>query len=259
MWLDKLATAARSRVDTGYYDERPSREDPNSPGSHRSLAQAIQRHDPAIVAEIKPARPEGQRFDVDPTRQAKRYAAGGACAISVLTDPDHFDGSLKNLQRARTAKLPVLMKDFLVDPRQLEAAAAWGADAVLAIARLPREQHTPYAIEEACEDAHELGLEVLVEVVTEDELATAIQAHADVIGINVRDLDTLEVDPERTRRLLASRRVHVPVLHLSGVSQPADLQDALAAGADGALVGTHLMQAEDPTLAIEALVGEEAA
>jgi indole-3-glycerol phosphate synthase len=249
VWLDKLVDATRDRVEAGFYDERPS--EPLEPNG--SLADALRAADPAIVAEIKPARPDGSPFPVDPAQQARRYAEGGACAISVLTDGDHFDGSLANLEAARVADRPLLMKDFLVDPRQAEAARAWGASAVLAIARLPREGYTDYTLADACRDAHDAGLEVLAEVVTEDELDRALAAGADAIGVNVRDLDTLDLDPARVHDLLATRELDVPALHLSDVDEPADVRRALDAGAQGALVGTHLMAAEDPARRIEVL------
>lgn len=249
MWLDDLVGATRERVDAGFYDERP--ESPLAPNG--SLAEAIRNADPAVLAEIKPARPEGQTFGADVAQQAERYASGGACGISVLTDRDHFDGELSNLQRARGAGLPLLMKDFLVDPRQIQAAEAWGASAVLAIARLPREGYTDYTLEEAVADAHEAGIEVLAEVVTEAELEQALDASADAIGINVRDLDTLELDADRVARLLQDREIDVPVLHLSDVSGPKDVETALGAGADGVLVGTHVMAAEDPEQAVRDL------
>lgn len=245
MWLDDLVAATKDRLGAGYYRRRPPEfQSPTLDPS--SLAEAIQGHEPAVLAEIKPARPSGASFDVDVEEQARRYAQGGACGISVLTDPDHFGGGLENLQKAQTTGLPVLMKDFLVDPAQIEAARAWGASAILAIARLSGEGYTDYTLEQAVKDAHAQGLEVLAEVVTEAELDRALAAGADVVGINVRDLDTLEVDPTRVERLLRGRSLSVPVLHLSGIETPGDLDEAMASGVDGALIGTALMDAEDP-------------
>jgi indole-3-glycerol phosphate synthase len=241
--LKRLVDATRERVDAGYYDEDPPAGDVQPAGS---FADAIETADPAIVAEIKPSRPTGPARQVDVAQRAQRYAEAGADAISVLTDPDHFDGFLANLPEARGADLPLLMKDVCVAPEQVQAARAWGASAILFIARLPRGGYTEYTMQEAVEDAHEAGLEVLAEVVDEDELDEAIAAGADVVGVNTRDLDTLEVDPDRTRRLLGDRALDVPALHLSGVEGAADVQAALDAGADGVLVGGHLMQVDDP-------------
>lgn len=255
MWLARLVDATRDRLEAGYYDKRP--QPPPSPPEGvpdaASLRRAIERARPAVLAEIKPARPEGAVRDVDIAQQAKAYAAGGACGISVLTDPDHFGGALENLATARQAGLPVLMKDFLLDTRQIDAAAAWGASAVLVIARLHDEGHASLGLGEAIEAAHAAGLEALVEVVTEDELDAALTAGADVVGINTRDLDSLEMDASRVERLLDGRDLPVPVLWLSGISSGKDVRRALKAGADGVLVGTAVMAADDPARAVREL------
>lgn len=250
MWLDRLVGATRERLEEGYYERRPGAFLSSSPPSLRA---AIERAHPAILAEVKPARPDGSRWRIDPGQQARAYAAGGACGISVLTDPDHFDGDLEHLQAGRSAGVPLLMKDFLIDERQLEAARAWGASAVLVIARLPREGYTDLSVREAVEAAHERQLEALVEVVTEAELDAALEAGADVVGINERDLDTLEQDPSRTERLLSGRELPVPALHLSGIAGPEDVQRALKASAAGVLVGTAAMDAEDPSAFVRRL------
>lgn len=250
MWLDRLVSATRDRLDEGYYARRPAALVSEHPPSLRA---EIERARPAVVAEVKPARPEGSRWRTDPGRQARAYAAGGACGISVLTDPDHFDGDLNNLQAARSTGLPLLMKDFLIDEAQIAAARAWGASAVLVIARLPREGYTDLTVQQAVQALHDAGLEALVEVVTDAELETALAAGADVIGINERDLDTLEQDPDRTARLVGGRTLERPVLHLSGVQGPEDVTRALKAGASGVLVGTAAMDAADPTAFVRSL------
>lgn len=250
MWLERLVGAAHKRVEQGYYDARPDRSLP----PHGSLRASVQRAYPALIAEIKPGRPTGQPQAVDVAEIAAAYAEGGACGISVLTDPDHFGGSLENLQLAGRAHLPLLMKDFVVDEAQVQAAAAWGASAVLAIARLHTEGYTDTPLARIVDRARELDVEVLVEVVTEEELDLALATGADLLGINVRDLDTLEMDPDRPRRLLQGREIDQPVLHLSGIETAADVADALEAGADGVLVGTSLMASENPTQATRALL-----
>lgn len=250
MWLQRLVDAAVARVEAGTYEARPPA--PLEPIG--SLRSAVERAYPALVAEIKPGRPQQARRDVDVAALAEAYARGGACAISVLTDPDHFGGSLSNLERARGAHLPLLMKDFVVDERQLEAAAAWGASAVLAIARLHTEGYTDLPLPRLVARAHELGLEVLAEAVTPEELDACLGAGADLVGINVRDLDTLALDPQRPRRLLEGRRLPVPALHLSGIATAEDVAAALKAGARGVLVGTTLMDADDPATAVRSLL-----
>lgn len=243
MWLDRLVDAAQARVEEGYYRRRPGAFVSEAPAS---LAENVREERPAIVAEVKRARPSGDAWDVDAGRQARAYASGGASGVSVLTDPDHFDGNLSHLFQARSAGLPLLMKDFLVSEEQIQAGRAWGASAVLVIARLSREGYIEPTVEDLVEAAHEAGLEALVEVVTLDELDTALEAGADIVGINQRDLDTLEHDPGRTRRLLEARSPSCPVLHLSGIQDKSDVKDALASGADGVLVGTAAMEAKDP-------------
>ncbi len=250
MWLDRLVGAARKRVEQGYYDARPSQ----ALAPIGSLRSSVERAYPALVAEIKPGRPTGQAREVDVAAIARAYARGGACGISVLTDPDHFGGSLVNLELAREAHLPLLMKDFVVDGAQVEAAAAWGASAVLAIARLHTEGYTDTSLARLVDQAHERGVEVLAEVVTDEELDLALASGADLLGINVRDLDTLEMDPTRPQRLLADRELDRPVLHLSGIETAGDVSQALRAGADGVLVGTSLMASEDPAHATRSLL-----
>jgi len=242
MSLDDLVASTRQRLDDGYYDKRPDQ--PVKPAG--SLVASLNFHDPAVVAEIKPARPSGQNWNVDVTEQAQAYAEGIAAGMSVLTDPDHFDGELETLTVAANTGIPALMKDFVIDPAQIEAARAFGASAVLVIARLPREGYTELSVEDAVDDAHEAGLEALVEVVTEAELEEAIEAGADAIGVNTRDLDTLEEDLDRPGRLLGDREIDVPTLWLSSVSEPEHVERALDAGADGVLVGTACMDADDP-------------
>lgn len=243
MWLDRLVEAARERVEDGYYDRRPGAFVSEAPSS---LADAVRGSRPGVVAEVKRARPEGTCWDVDPGQQARAYASGGASGVSVLTDPENFDGDLSHLFQARSAGVPLLMKDFLVSQAQVEAARAWGASAVLVIARLSREGYVRQSVQDLVSAVHEAGLEALVEVVTVDELDEALEAGADLVGVNQRDLDTLEHDPGRTRRLLEQRSPACPVLHLSGVEDAKDVRFALDSGADGVLVGSAAMDAEDP-------------
>lgn len=250
MWLDRLVGAARKRVDQGFYEARPA----SRLERYGSLRASVQRAYPALVAEIKPGRPTGEPRDVDVSKIAQAYAEGGACGISVLTDPDHFGGHLENLELARRAHLPLLMKDLVIDEAQVDAAAAWGASAVLVIARLHAEGYTNTPLADLVDRAHELGIEVLTEVVTDQELDLALDTGADLLGINVRDLDTLELDLDRPRRLLEDREIDPPVLHLSGIETADDVTRALAAGADGVLVGTSLMSAQDPRQATRELL-----
>lgn len=253
MWLERLVTATRERVERGYYDRRP----PARLGTGPSLRAAVERAYPAIVAEVKPGRPGEATRVVDVEALARAYAAGGACGISVLTDPDHFGGSLENLVLAGRAGLPLLFKDFVIDERQLDAAAAWGASAVLAIVRVHQAGLAALSYEDLVAGAHARELEVLAEVHADDELDVALAASPDLVGVNQRDLDTLEMDAERTASVLAGRKLGVPVLHLSGVEDAAGVARALKAGAQGVLVGSSLMRAKDPARAVHALTDLE--
>ncbi|MEW6058873.1 MAG: indole-3-glycerol phosphate synthase TrpC [Actinomycetota bacterium] len=208
---------------------------------------------PAVVAEVKRSSPSAGRIaDADPAARSRAYEAAGAAAVSVLTEERHFDGSLSDLRAVRAAtSLPVLRKDFLVHPAQLIEARAAGADAVLLIAAaLPMSE-----IEAMLETAGVLGLGALVETHSEGDLETALATGAEVIGVNARDLETLEVDVERAlaflRRVPADR---VAVLE-SGISTRAQVEQALEAGASAVLVGEALMRAGDPGAKLRELRG----
>lgn len=212
----------------------------------RSLREAIEgksrRGEVAIVAELKRRSPsQGElRETVDLISLAKSLEAAGAVAISVLT-AEEFGGSLEDLKAVKRAvSVPVLRKDFIVHEFQLHESLAAGADAVLLIARLLRER-TPSFVEKALE----LGLEPLVEVHAEEELKYALSSRAKLIGINNRDLETLEVDLARTEELLPLLGDRT-VVSESGIRDKKDLERVLRAGAKAALIGTALMKAPDP-------------
>jgi indole-3-glycerol phosphate synthase len=205
-----------------------------------------------IIAEIKRASPSRGPIlpDLDPSSLARAYAAGGAAAISVLTNGPFFSGSLADLAIARRAiELPVLRKDFTLDAYQLYEARAGGADAVLLIAAvledpLLRDLHAL---------AGELGLAALVEVHDERELERALAAGARVVGINARDLRTFRVDLGVVERLCP--RVPPPALAVaeSGIAGPDDVRRLHHAGARAFLVGESLAAAPDPRAAVAAL------
>jgi indole-3-glycerol phosphate synthase len=209
---------------------------------------------PAVIAEVKRASPSaGAIADADPAERARVYEGAGAAAISVLTEPLHFDGSLADLRAVHLATtVPVLRKDFLVHPSQLIEARVEGADAVLLIAAALSEIELR-AMLAAAED---LGLVALVETHSEDDLERALGTDAKVIGVNARDLETLQVDPDRALRLVSTiPRDRIAVLE-SGISTRAHVELALAAGARAVLVGEALMRAADPGAALRRLRGE---
>jgi indole-3-glycerol phosphate synthase len=220
----------------------------------RPFSEALVDEGIALIAEMKRASPS--RGPIRPgasvTEVVRAYETGGAAACSVLTEPEHFGGSLDDLAEAREAtSLPLLRKDFLVDEYQLLEARVAGADAVLLIVaalggrRLSRLAAT----------AGDLGMDSLVEVHDEEEMAAAIDAGAEVIGINNRDLHSLEVDLETTFRLLADVPAGTVVVAESGITRHDDVRALEDAGVDGILVGEALMRADDPAQAIRSLMG----
>jgi indole-3-glycerol phosphate synthase len=186
-----------------------------------------------------------------PAAIAREYEAGGAAAISVLTEPTFFDGALTHLENVRRAtSLPVLRKDFIVDDYQLLEARAAGADAVLLIAALLDAA----ALGRFMRLAGELGLAALVEVHTSGELSVAKDAGAGIIGVNSRDLRTLEVDLDVCGALMAEAPPGAVMVAESGVRRREDVARLMALGYDAFLVGEHLMTAADPVAALADLV-----
>ena len=197
-----------------------------------------------LLGELKKASPSKgvlrEEFDVDAL--ARAYAAGGAAALSVLTEPDYFQGDPTYLTRARAASgLPCLLKDFVVDPWQLDEAVSLGADAVLLIvALLPMER-----LETFLRMAAARNLDTLVEVHTEAELDLAVAAEANLIGVNNRDLSTFEVDPTLVLRLKPKIPDGVVVVAESGIGSPDDVRALARAGVDAALIGEAFMRRSD--------------
>jgi indole-3-glycerol phosphate synthase len=207
-----------------------------------------------IIAEIKRASPSKGDLapDLDPATLARAYEAGGAACLSVLTEPHFFKGSPADLIAARAAcSLPVLRKDFLFCDYQLYESAAMGADAVLLIARMLPESDLArlYAL------AGQLGLDALIEAASAHEVDRACRLGACLIGINTRDLQTFEMDPDRATRLAPPPAPGRIVISLSGISTRADIDRQLAAGVSRFLVGESLMRAQDPAAALRRLLG----
>jgi indole-3-glycerol phosphate synthase len=196
----------------------------------------------AIIAEAKKASPSKGVIqpDFDPVRIARNYQAGGAHCLSVLTDADFFQGSLTFIPQVRDAiDLPVLRKDFIVDPLQIEEARAVGADAILLIAAiLDRAQLRDFRLL-----AESLGMDALVEVHDERELDDALAAGSRLIGINNRNLHDFSVSLATTFRLLPRIPPEIPVVSESGIASAADMRRLKAAGVKAALIGESLMRA----------------
>jgi indole-3-glycerol phosphate synthase len=218
------------------------------------LREALSAPGIGVIAEIKRRSPSAGelRAEVDVATIAKSYAEAGASALSVLTEGPHFGGSLDDLRAAKAAcALPILRKDFIVDPFQLEEACAAGADAVLLIvAALPASQ-----LASLHEQASAAGLDVLVEVHDERELDVAIEVGSKIIGVNNRDLRDFSVDVGRTFALLGRMPKDVVVVSESGIDSPVQLERLHVAGVDAVLVGEALMRSPDPGGALSRLRG----
>lgn len=206
-----------------------------------------------LLCEIKRASPSQGllKGDLDPAAMSRLYQQGGAAAISVVTEPDHFQGDPEWIGVVRAAStLPVLMKDFFLDSYQILDAADRGADAVLLIAALLSEVQLQRLITEA----RLLGLDCLVEVHDEDELERSVRAGATLVGINNRDLRTFQVDLETSIRLLPRVPPLVTAVAESGFSRPADLTRVAASRCDAVLMGEVFMRSADPVATLKELV-----
>jgi indole-3-glycerol phosphate synthase len=213
---------------------------------------SLQGEGVAVIAEIKRATPRlgAVAPDLDAGAAARSYAAGGATALSVLTEPGSFAGSLADLGAAKAAGLPVLRKDFILDEIQLLESRVAGADAVLLIVRILGDELDRLVT--ACEA---LGMDALVEVFDETDVQRANAAGASLIGINHRDLETFELDPGRTVKLAPMLPAHSTVVALSGISTRADVTALESAGVAAVLVGEALVTDEDPAARIRTLRG----
>jgi indole-3-glycerol phosphate synthase len=221
-----------------------------SPGP--AFGAALRGESVRVIAEVKRRSPSKGEINpgLDAAAQAVLYEGGGAAAISVLTEPRHFGGSNADLESVRSrVAIPLLKKDFHVDAVQLVEARALGASAALLIARAIE----PARLSDLVGEADTIGLETLVEIRSDAELETALAAGARVVGVNCRNLETLEVDPDVARRLI--RRIPAGVIAIweSGIATPDDVGIAAAAGADAVLVGSAISAASDPRAAVRQL------
>lgn len=212
------------------------------------------REDVAVIAEVKKCSPSVGEIApaCEASKQALHYQDGGAACISVLTEPSVFGGSFTDLSDVADAvDVPVLCKDFVVDPVQLFVARGHGADAVLLMVSVLGEGVSQYM-----DVADTLGLAALVEVHDAEELEIALGAKAESVGINSRNLKTLEVSAEKVAPVIASAvEAGLVVVSESGVRERSDVERAAAAGADAVLVGEMLMRAEFPEDVLEQLTG----
>ncbi|HEY6246312.1 MAG TPA: indole-3-glycerol phosphate synthase TrpC [Pyrinomonadaceae bacterium] len=249
---DRLATAKLSvppeRILEGAYVKR-------SRATRHRLQEALKPDGVNIIAEFKRKSPSKGviRAGVDAASLARSYEAGGAVAISVLTEEDYFSGSLEDLEEVKSVvQLPVLRKDFLFEEYQIYESAAAGADAILLIVA-SLEDTQLWDLRCLAED--ELGMDALVEVHDEHEMDRALAIGADLIGVNNRNLHTFEVSLETSLRLAQSVGSHSTLISESGLQQSKDLAMLQAVGYRGFLIGELLMRAEDPEEALRNLTG----
>jgi indole-3-glycerol phosphate synthase len=239
--LDPILAATRGEVERRRRTQ-PEPEQRNGP--LRPFIEALRRPGVSLIAEHKRRSPSAGviRSDLELRDVVGAYERGGASALSILTDGPSFGGSLEDLRAAREATdLPVLRKDFIVDPYQVVESFSAGADAILLIVAALGEPD----LRELHADARERGLAVLVEVHDAEELAIAAAIGAEVIGINNRDLTTLAVDIERTFELLPAIPEGTVVVAESGLSRRDQLDRLAAAGVDAVLIGEALMRSDD--------------
>ena len=225
-------------------------------GEGRPFREALSRPGISLIAEHKRRSPSAGtiREGTSVSEIVRAYERGGAAALSILTEEDHFGGRLADLEEAHAASdLPILRKDFTLDPYQLYEAKAADADAVLLIVgTLPAEE-----LRELREQARELDLDALVEVHSEDELEVALELDVDVIGINNRDLEDFSVDVSRTFDLLTDVPAGKTVVSESGIALREQVEELEHIGVDAVLVGETLMRAPDTEAAVRELTRSE--
>jgi indole-3-glycerol phosphate synthase len=256
--LEELVEAAREAVERrrSQVPEAELAEQMQTRGEDRPFSEALSRPGVSLVAEFKRRSPGAGdiRPGADVAEVVSAYERGGAAALSILTDEANFGGSLDDLRAARAAsELPILRKDFIVDPYQLAEAAAYGADAVLLIVAALHDDD----LAELHDGARDLDLDCLVEVHDEPDLERALALGADVIGINNRNLADLSVNVETTRELMRDVPAGKTVVAESGYSRREQIEELERIGVDAVLIGEALMRADDPEAAVRELTLDE--
>ena len=252
--LGELTDEARARAATLAPNTDELRRSALAAPPGPSFRGALQGSEVGVIAEVKRSSPSKGTINagLDLASQVQAYEAGGAVAISVLTEPTRFGGSADDLILARkSVPLPLLKKDFHVDPAQIFEARALGASAALVIARAV----PPSVLKDLMAAGDDVGLEILVEVRDERELALALSLNATIIGVNNRNLETLEIDPETSLRILPLIPRGVVAIAESGMKRAADVKRVADAGADAVLVGSELSGASDPESVLRSLTG----
>ena len=255
-FLDRLARDAAETIDGGYYEDlrQPS-------GVHTSLKETILKCTCSpVITEIKACSPSKGtiRTHFEPGEIALAMERGGAVGVSVLTEPRSFKGSIVALVETRKrVKIPVLMKDIIISPKQLYAASKAGANAVLLILALFDRGYCECGVEEMIAKAHLKGLEVLLEAHSENEFHNAVRSSADLVGINNRNLGTLQIDLNVTKNILEKSETYgKTIISESGIESALDIRFLRECGANAFLVGSAIMKADDVESKVRELVTE---
>ena len=257
--LDELVEATREAVSRRQRERSLSdlaaEVEPGREG--RPFAEALWRPGTSVVAEYKRRSPSAGTLtlnDVSCHDMVIAYERGGAAALSILTEEEHFGGSLADLREARAAtELPILRKDFTIDPYQLYEAKVAGADAVLLVVGSLEQGE----LADLFAQARELDLDALVEIHDDEELDRALELDSDVIGINNRNLEDFSVDLQRTFDLLADVPAGKVVVSESGIHHRGQIEELEQVGVDAVLVGEAVMRAPDPEAAVRELTHSE--
>ena len=252
--LGELADEARARAATLAPRAAELTRAIEKMGRPPRFAAALKRSQVAVIAEIKRSSPSKGEINprLDLEKQVRAYEKGGAAAISILTEPRRFGGSNQDLTRARAAvPTPLLKKDFHVEVVQILEARSLGASAALVIARAV----LPARLKELIKAGGDIGIEIVVEVRDAGELDLALSLDARLIGVNNRNLETLEIDPETSLRLLPLIPRGIVAIAESGVKSLADVTRLAAVGADAVLIGSELSASADPEASVRAFTG----
>ncbi len=253
-YLARLARDAQTRIKGGYYETGPTIR-----RSRSSLSRAIQecKLNP-IIAEVKFSSPsQGKIRKTEPASQvAESMVKGGACALSVLTEPDNFNGGLDTLcEIAQKTNVPIVMKDIIISPTQLEAGLKAGANAVVIIYEIFKRKLGLVQLEELLQEARRLGLESVVEANGVTDFLSLGKFNPDLYGINNRNLSTFHVDLSTTEEILTrTGRLDRPVVSESGISSASDVKRLRKAGAEALLVGTSIMSSSNIESKVRELV-----
>ncbi len=241
--LKRLVTNSQTAIDDGTYEI-----DVNLQKSSKDFIQIIKNNShPTLLTEIKFASPSlGKiRTLTDPASIARQMIAGGSKALSILTQPNLFHGSPEYFMKVReSVDIPLLMKDIMIENIQIDAAEKMGADYILLIQSL-FDQGFLKEIDEFIEYAHKKELKILLEVHTKQEFENALKTEADLIGVNNRNLDTLEIDLKTTKTVLEGYEKSRPILSESGIETTEDIQYLKKSGADAFLVGSSIMKSDN--------------